>query len=252
MDLHQIILNIILVSIPEEIFLGMMILILMKQVEFINLDTLKRNFIRFILVWVIPVSMFSNITLIIIGTYYNVPLNIFFNSICLCVLLKAKKSSDILKYMFFSVIGMMILITTNQISLFLCKVILQTDISYFIGIHPIENFKLFLPERLLEYYILSIAFIKVNGSRENNIVTYIYKNSRLRIIIFFTYLINLAFFFSILKSFILDDSLIMVETGQKIVIVTVSISLIILNLAIPWIIAFTIYSSEDKIINFKE
>ena len=248
MDLWDMFLNILFISIPEEFFITIIALIIMRRTDFLDKACWKENLFRVMAIVVIPCAIIFNLTLEFLGTTYNMPVNIVFFTICLCFLMDTKK---FFKVLFFACISTLLLMITQFITAFVLVVVLKKDFSL-IGSNVLTNIKIFMPERFAQFSVLCILVMKNNSTDKKNIIKIAYNNRALRKIVMATSLINITLFLVIMKSFIIDRSLNFVAIDQQIIIIASTLCLIILNMSIPWIIAFCVYSSENKYKNIKE
>ncbi|KMT22916.1 hypothetical protein [Clostridium cylindrosporum] len=242
MTTNDIVLNILLCSIPEEIFIVAMALIFMKRFDYIDKYLLKINLIKVLSIVVVPSAILSNIMVYVlhINENLNLIINILSMVIMICILLKTKKVFKVVMYLLFSVVVFMIIQLTT-VGMIFYVLSLDGDI---INQSAIMNFKLTLPGRIIEFTIIYLIYLKKNSMSEFKIMKVWMGNFPLRITTIIYSIINIFICMIIYSSFINNNSLKCLLQNTQILIVTIIFVLLILNFMLPWIIILTIYPSE--------
>lgn len=244
MNISQSVLNALIVSMPEEFFITIITLILLGRYDYISKENWKRNFFKVMTMSVIPLSLTFNIL-----KYYLsndnvlVIINILLLSISISILYNIKNRKEYFKILMFSSLGFLIFMITQLITVFMVMYILKISSNSF-NQSAIINFIIVLPERVLQYLMLSLIFLKQNGLTKVNLSKIILENSVLR---FFTILFtvgDIVILMWMAKYIVYDKILDKIPLDGQIAISVGIMILVIISLLSIWVIPMCIYPVE--------
>lgn len=245
MDLQQSILNTLIVSMPEEIFITMIVLILLGRYDYISKEIWKRNLFKIIIVSAIPLSIIFNLLKYSFPNHSNilVVINILLLSISISILYGIKNKKEYFKILMFTALGFLIFMVTQLITIFIVMYILKMSPNSF-NQSAIINFIIVLPERVLQYLMLSLIFLKQNGLTKVNLSKIILENSVLR---FFTILFtvgDIVILMWMAKYIVYDKILDKIPLDGQIAMSVGIMILVIISLLSIWVIPMCIYPVE--------
>lgn len=245
--LQQVILNIILTSIPEEIFITLFILILLGRYDYLDKDRWKDNVPKILLISVFPIAIISNINLEIIkiSANMNLLINIVLFTIAISILHlhKIKNIKQILKVLLITMVGLMLFMLSEIITIVIVTYGLHASIESF-NQSAILNFILFIPERLIQYGFLLYVIIKKNSLKQVIVSKLIIRNKPLKIIVIFLTMLDIGILCFSLKYLILNSVISFLQIKYQLFIIIVILSLVIINILTIWLIAICIYPKE--------
>jgi len=201
-ELANAILHLILVSIPEELFLTIMTLIFMKRFDMLDIQMWKLNF-KSIMIPVLPVAIMINISRYVVVTYQPVMMiaTIALFYIILVYILKQnshafsfrdyKKILMSLSFSFF-ILGLMESVTIPLILFLLNKSLTVINDS------TMWNFIATVPSRVLEFLFVGFSIVKHNNVAKIKMFDEICKNNFLLFsVTFFVIIFNIIAIYSI-------------------------------------------------------
>lgn len=249
MNVYEQIINTFIISVPEEFFITILILILLGRYDYLDKENWKQNIVKILLISVIPMAGFLNVcqytymTLNVtwVGSLKDV-LGIIIMAIAIKILCKDIKISKVLGMTLIA----FVIFAVIQISLLSIIVYgLRTGISYF-NQSPFLNFIITIPERLVQYGIIGFVIIKKNSLSPNvNLLKHMLKNKILKRILFVSSMVYLTMLIWIGKNFFVSGMLLPLdETAQVFIIIITLITVVGVPIAI-WLITISIYQQED-------
>ena len=201
-ELANAILHLILVSIPEELFLTITTLIFMKRFDMLDIQMWKLNF-KSIMIPVLPVAIMINISRYVVVTYQPVMMiaTIALFYIILVYILKQnshafsfrdyKKILMSLSFSFF-ILGLMESVTIPLILFLLNKSLTVINDS------TMWNFIATVPSRVLEFLFVGFSIVKHNNVAKIKMFDEICKNNFLLFsVTFFVIIFNIIAIYSI-------------------------------------------------------
>lgn len=245
MSLQQSVINTLIVSMPEEFFITMIVLILLGRYDYISKEIWKCNLFKVMIVSVIPLSIIFNLLKYCLPNHSNilVVINILLLSISISILYRIKNKKEYFKVLMFTALGFLIFMITQLITIFMVMYILKMSPNSF-NQSAIINFIIVLPERVLQYLMLSLIFLKQNGLTKVNLSKIILENSVLR---FFTILFtvgDIAILMWMAKYIVFDKILEQIPLDGQIAISVGIMILVIISLLSIWVIPMCIYPVE--------
>jgi len=227
--------NILLVSIPEEVFLVMFTLIILKQFDFLESkkdgeNRFKKRDIIEISIPVLFVAVSSNIF-----RYYGVDINIIFLIsvvslfIIIVIVCKLWTIQGIIRTFFataFSCFTLMIIeYSYIPIVLYITdKTVSDFNNSIFL------NFILTIPERIIEYIIIVILLTKKATFLKANFIKPIIANKVIFLFVILSLVTNIVLFLIMGKLIGFEKVLVIYPLQSQIIIITASLIFPILNL----------------------
>jgi hypothetical protein len=157
------ILNIILISIPEEAFIVMLIYIFLKRYDLIDSQLLKKSIIN-ILTPALPLAIFFGVFKYLIPCsfefYTFFPFVILYLFLCLVYFKNRKiKINSYIKIFLAMIISFAIFIVSEMI-IFYSIIIPLTGVTEEIIKNSVWlSFFIVLPERILQYFVISLLFL---------------------------------------------------------------------------------------------
>lgn len=183
-------LNALLISIPEEMFLVTMTLILLKRFDLLDIRVWRRN-LKWFAISVIPVALVSDLLRYVIKTGNDITsLTVFILMmilICFVVLknnyMNENKIIISLKIFFYVSLSFIILGVIESAYTPLVLFLIKRSITY-INNNILYNFLLSSPSRILEFTLCFQILIKNNNPIKVNLFEIIIKNKFLKITFF--------------------------------------------------------------------
>lgn len=244
MNVGQTILNGILVSLPEEIFITYIILLLLGRYDFFAKEKYKKSFIKVMSVTTIPMAVVSNLMKMFIKDENIILLVcIILFSLLISVLHKITSLKQYPKVLLYTFIAYVIFMITELITVFIAIYTLGLTPSDF-NHSAIQNFVIAVPERLMQYGFLIFVFLKKNGASQVNISNIIEENKTLKKAILAITTVTFTILIAMVKLFVFDNILASLETKYQIFIIITTFSLAILIMLTIWILVICIYPSE--------
>lgn len=245
--LQKVVLNTLLVSIPEEFFLVMFTLVLMGEFDYWKHDEYNKVFYKWdyirVFVPTIVGALSSNVLRYLgfdFGFYSFLPILIFFILIIFTndIFGDASALKWIGKAFVFLILGFIVVLISEftYIPVILYSSGLNlTDINDNI----LLNFFVSIPSRVTQYVILFSLIIKKRALLKVNFVKPIFENRTLTIITFLTLVLHFTFFIIMMKIISYDKVLIDLPIGLSLVVIlSVCISPIINIACLIWGIYF--------------
>lgn len=93
MNNQQIILNFLMLSVPEEFVMASIILILLKRFDYFNKENFSYNILKIFFIFVLPIAVISNLSLFKIKMASNVNILINIALMIISVLILNKQSN---------------------------------------------------------------------------------------------------------------------------------------------------------------
>lgn len=241
MSLDEIIINMIIVSVPEEFLMVLITLILMRRYDFIDRYNIENNLKKIMFIAVIPCVILFSYTLY--GLELNFYLKMIINAMVFYVLmLLLLKSKEWLKLALFSMLSMFIVIilelTVNLILVYVFN--LNTSV---LNISPWINFIVVLPVRIIQFSIIYMIYLKKNALVNISILNIWMENLAYRRLIFLCLSVDICIGLFMYKEFTLEKSIEGVANGTQIFIIIALFILLVMNIVIPWITVLITYPS---------
>lgn len=245
MSITDLILNILIVSIPEEFIMTMCILIVLRQWQFLSKFFWQQNMIRVMIISVIPIAIITNILKFVIkiddGSQLLISTTLFI--IAVSILINVKTIKQFLKVCGFSLIGIALFILTELITAFILKYGLKIDMAH-IPLDPLLIFLVAIPERILQYGVLLYIYIRQNSLIQINIINMIKQNKLLQSIIILFTTIDIFITILMLKYIFIENILHSLSLEQQMFIIIIGFSMIILSMLSMWIYVISIFPLE--------
>jgi hypothetical protein len=245
MEIINLLLNIILVSIPEEFIMTMIMLVVLRQWQFLSKEFWKINFIKIMITSVLPIAIITNITKFIVkidsGTQLLMSTILFI--ITISILINIKTIKQFFKTCGFIIISIALFILSELITAFICKYGLKIDIVS-INLNPYLIFSIAIPERIIQYGCILFIFIKKNSLVQINLLNMIKQNILLRNIIVLFTTIDIIMIIIMLKYVFIENILYVLTFNQQLVIIIMGFSMIILFMLSMWIYIICIFPFE--------
>ena len=183
-------LNTILVSIPEEMFLAVMTLIFLKRFDMLDLKMWKYN-LRLILIPVIPTALVINILRYLI--FVPKPIIMLISILSLYILITyITKSNNYLKTMIYLTLSIVIWGTLENITCPVLLFLIEKPLDLFLS-NVLWNFVLSIPSRVIGYVIIIYIIIKNNNPINVRLFDIIVKQKLYsRILLFLTISFNVV------------------------------------------------------------
>jgi hypothetical protein len=245
MNIRDLILNILMVSIPEEYIITMCILLLLRQWQYISKEFWKENLIKVMLTAVIPIAIITNISkfIITINASNQMLMSIILFIAAIILLVKINNLKQFFQICGFTIMGTALFILAELFTLFICKYGLNIDIMT-CNTNPFYNFIIVIPERIIEYGVLLFVYFKKNSLVQINISEIINQNKLLKHIIIIFTAIPIFLMWIMLKFVFIDNMLKALNFDGQLFVVIFGFSMIILLLLSTWIYIICIYPDE--------
>lgn len=241
-----IILNTILVSIPEEMFYMIMAMIILGKRNLIDTSIIKYN-IGKLLLPVIPSALLSNIIRYVFKSQYSAwgllpPLLMLILIICICYDKNCNswksKILDVLKIFGAFIASMLIggILELSYMSLYLAvsnRLIIDINSNIFTG-----NFLMSFPSRIVEYMLIGFIILKYNRGIDI-FKTILTKRNAIFIIPFI--IINIIIMAYLIKMIGYDRSINLLPNNIKLAIVTLFLCFPTINLYTIFIIIYNTF-----------
>lgn len=235
-------LNMILVSIPEETFIVVMTLIFLKRFDLLDVRMWRHN-IKWIVIPVLPMVIMINVLrYIVIIPKPTITLMgyILMNILMIYIMVKNSyegKKKLILKTILFTFLSFVIVVLAESIYIPITLSLVDKPIAYFNN-NVFYNFMLALPGRVFEYSICAYIVVKKNNYINIDMFNSIIKSrflyvSFLTLIIFsnafILYFTKLIGFDNILQNLRIIEQLIIIVISISFPIVSITLFLLIIN-----------------------
>jgi hypothetical protein len=242
-ELVKVTLHILLISVPEELFIILLALIITGNNQALDLFYWKRNLKIIMLYSVVPMAIISNVIKVIgINDNVSLLLGIFLTFITLIIIeIKTKNLNESLKIKkMISCLLLMVLTFTIFIAIefvgYYLLIIIAGKVSDMFNQPVVFQFIALLPERIIELFIIYTIVFKKNNQRKFSFFKLFKNNKKSAFIIMFASFINLVVLCLIYEYFIVIDILKQLGSQVRIVILSISISLPLMFLVLLWII----------------
>jgi hypothetical protein len=251
-NFQQFILNLVLVSVPEEIFLTIATLILLGKHNFLYKNRLGKNALKLSSTVVVPMALISNLLKIFVKDS-NVSL-----IVCLLIFIflisLLCKSTGIKEYInifvcTFKVFTMFM--ATEILTLLIVIYIFKLTPDYFNKTAQL-NFYITIPERIIQFSYLAFYYFKLNGATQVKVFELVMENKTLKILTVVSSTVVFIILGGMLKLVIFDNILSPLSIEHQMFIILAFLSIAILFLAITWIYAVVIYAQEKGIQKYGE
>jgi len=172
-DVINALLNMILVSIPEETFIVVISLVLLKRFDFLDVRMWRHN-LKWIMIPVIPVTFFINLfRYVIVIPKPIMSLSTMLLMIGLMIYIVVRNSYEVNKRLVFKVIistilGFVLVGVIEEIYYPLLLSLLHKPIEYFNNI-ILYNFLLAVPTRILQFCVVVYIIVKKNNKVQVNL-----------------------------------------------------------------------------------
>lgn len=250
MDIQNTIINTLIVSIPEEFFIAVLILILLGRWDFLeNLDKIKLrgNLFKIMIISAIPMAIISDtIKYLKVDDTISLFTGIILTSISIIILTEEKKIKIMFKILLITFLGFVIFCMTELFTLFISRYGLHINLDY-INSYPMINFIMLIPERILQYGFLFIIYLKANSLSKINLFELIFKNRVIRNLTIIMTCVDMAILCWALKYLvflnILKDTPVMFQLFNMVIVLSVAF----INIMVIWIASVYINSTEKYI-----
>lgn len=253
--LQKIIINSLLVSIPEEIYLVMFTLILLGEFDYWREPECKKLFHRFD---IMRILLPATVTALLLNTFKYLGISSDISTYSILILFYVMivltnnifKDASALKWMgkmfvFFIIgyitVGLSELIYIPLIQFSLTLTIEEINNDLFL------NFLVSIPAKIIQLSILMFLIAKKRALTKNNIFKYIFANPILSISTFTFILLNLLFLWVLYKLIVFDQILINFSPQIQFLIVIFVIVLPLLNISVFFISIYYIQNKELRI-----
>lgn len=235
-------LNTIFVSIPEESFIVIMTLILLKRFDILDIRMWRYNF-KWIMIPTLPMAIMINVFRYIIPIqkpFISLIGYLLMNFLMIYIVIKNSykiNKFEILRTILFTFISFVIVCLAESIYIPAILFSINKPIAFFNN-NILYNFLLALPGRITEYAICSYILVKKNDNIKVNLFDTIVKNqflySSFLILIVFSnlfivYFIKLICFDYILKNIGLIEQLMIITISISLPIISITWFLLIVN-----------------------
>ncbi|WP_297419006.1 hypothetical protein [Clostridium sp.] len=261
MGIRDIILNFLAISIPEEFAMASIILILLKRFDCFEKENFFKSMIEIFLKFVIPIGIISNVMLLIFKISANINLLISMVTISISILILnldiIKKSKNkkfaIIKIILFSILGMIIFTLTEIITLIICKYGFHTSIDDIINKTVLLNFVITIPERIIQYGIVSFFIIKSNSLYPKlKMIDVVLKNRLLLCVSSMLLIIDIIIISLTYKYLFIMNVLKTIAISYQLFIIISILSLVLINMLTILLIAICIYPKEKYLQEFRK
>lgn len=250
MSLTQQIINALIVSVPEEFFIAVLILVILKKSSFLTKEHWKENLFRIMVISVIPMAIVSNAIDYVAHNLHIESLQaikpligILGTAVTIMGICGVKSKKEFFKIILFTFIGFILFILTELITAVVIKYGLQDGLIE-LNKSPYLNFVMFIPERLAQYGFITYIFLKKNGLSQINISKVILQNKLLRNISIMFSLIDIFILILITKYVFFSRLLEVLPLTSQLFIVVIGLSLVIINVLAILLTAICIYPEQ--------
>lgn len=250
----DIILTTILISIPEQFIMVLMVLILLKEYDYLYSENIKESFTKIMMFIIVPYVLFT------VTTFYldiNVWLRVFMNSIMQAVLVYfvvgyfGKKDTvkehilDIIRVYTCSVISFIILIFLEESILVLPQWVFKYEILELSKV-PLTNFILAIPNLIIMTFIVYINYVNINVPK-SVIFNMVWEGKKyFKKIIFFQTIITISLYGIIYDILIRSNILLSLNQDVRIFIVFLIFTIMIIGNLTPWFIVYTLKLKQGR------
>lgn len=245
MSILQVIINILIVSIPEEFFITMLVLFLLGRWELWSKEFVKENIKKIMFISVLPIAIITNLLKFLTPISDNIQLIISITvfAITIICLLQINKKREYIKIFGFVILALAIFMTTELITIFIATYGLKINILIF-NKNPFFNFLIVIPERIMQYGFLLYIFLKKNSIMQINVSKIIIQNKLLRNMTILFTTIDMLIMGLMLEFIFFKNILSNLTFNQQLFIIIIGFTLIILLLLSVWIYAICIFPFE--------
>ncbi|KMT22915.1 hypothetical protein [Clostridium cylindrosporum] len=250
MSLYYILLNMILISIPEELVITLMTIMWIGRYDLLDRYSIRKNLIKIMIVVVVPcVVIFStNIFVLKLDMHLRVITNVTIFSILMLILLKSK---DVKKVTSFSLMVFVLIFIQDIITFLIVVYLLKIDVST-LDFYPGVNFLITLPERIIQYGIVYFLYLKKNALVSVDVARLWRDNQFYRSSILIPASVNLIILIILYNYFVVKRSLVLLAENLQLMIVVIVLALVALNIMIPWITLMSVFPKEKYKHRIKE
>ncbi len=242
----------ILVSIPEELYLVLFSLILMKQFDFLGSKNegesriKARDIIEVAIITVIIAVLLRLLTILDVGPSIRIVLSIVLMSVVITIVYKLWSVEDILKTVmcvFLSVLSfMMIELLYVSLVIFITKKPV-VDFNY----NTVISFIWSLPERAVEYAIIAFLLVRKTTFFKAGFIKIITQSRMMKVIFSFFFIFNIGVFILLGKFSLFSNSFLQYEYSmQLIIIVTITLIPIVNITGLLWSIYYVFNKEQYK------
>lgn len=242
MTITDIILNMIIVSIPEELFMVLMALVIMGRYDFFDKYTVKKMFKKVLFIAVIPSVLFFTFTLfkLNINIYLRLFINLIAFTISIMILTKEKK---ILRLFAATTISYFLIIIFEFLTGTLFIYVFKVN-NYSGGTSALTNFAMSLPSRILQYGFLYITYLNKNSIVKVKLIDIWRSNQIFRRLIYISITFNMIIGVFIFNKFTIEKCIQNLNYETQLFIITVILIMFIYIMVMPWITLYSVYPSE--------
>lgn len=245
-NIIDMVLTIILISIPEVYLLTYIILSLLKEYRFFYKGKVKEGFIKIGIFIVLQDSLFTIITF-----YLDIDLwiRVLMNSTMLAVLIYSilgyfgKESNlkeqfiNIMKVYAASIIAFILLIFLELISFVIPQYVFGNGLIDLRTI-PFTNFILVIPKFIIMFFIIYINYVNINISK-SMVMNIIWKEKKLfKKIIFSQIGITILMYIGLYNDFIKKNVLLILNKDIRIFIILFIYTIMVIGNLLPWFIIY--------------
>lgn len=236
-------LNIILVSIPEILFMVLLVILIMRRYDLLDKYTINEKLQTILIKIVIPDALITSYILFgwDINSYLRVFINIgVFNLLVMIVLFEKK---DLILVFFASLVSFGTVVITEVITTLILIYVFNIDLKM-INSSAIINFIIIAPGRLFQYSIIYIIYLKKNFIMKINIINIWKSNAYFRKLSSVYLIINILIPIYIYNSFALKKYLSILDMNIQMAVIMLIFILFILLIIMPLITLYSLYPSE--------
>ena len=237
------ILNLFLVSIPEQTFQVIMILLFLKRFDLLDLRMWRQN-LKVIMIPVLPTVLLINILKYILMTPIQVVTTLSFLTMTIFMIYFVFKNSYDINFKLFIKIVVFTFLTFAMVGLLeslyvpLILYLLDKPISFFNN-NIFYNFLLALPGRIFEYCLITYILIKQNNSIKTELFNTIFKNRFLLSSFIMLIICCNIFVVFFMKLIVFDNILVNIAFSEQLAMILVSVSFPIIS--ITWFLLIVNY-----------
>ena len=239
-----VIINILALSVPEQLFLIVFTFILMRRFDLLELK--RYNIIRIITASLVP-ALVSNI----LGGFIKLDMNyvpligIAVTMLMIVTVFKLFSVKDIAKVFLSVFISFMTIMAIKL--LYIPFIIYGTELSMEALNKPGGPILILsIVDRAVQLFIISFVIYKKKSFLKVNVFQLVYKNITLSVAGIFVILFNLAFLFIISKSIYIDKLLLSLDFKMQLASIVIVILLPFLNIVVYFSILYHVSNKESQ------
>lgn len=250
----EVVLNTILISIPEAFLSVCISLIFLRRKDFFSRKLIKDNMVKITLFVVIPLTLFSVILYNVnMGLYLRMTMNI----LCLTFLIYIslgylqtigsikKNTVNLLKVLLASSMPILLLYISEVILILLLQYLFNFDMSL-IKSSVLINLIFSLPIRIITFFVVYMYYTRCNVL-DSFILKIVWEEKKhLRKFIYIQVLVNTILFFIIYNKFVVNNILKTLEVGNQYFIVFFVLMIVILEILLPWFLVLNIRLKQGE------